>query len=212
MPAIIYKNSKGERIPSVTTVLGQWGIKTQPLTHWAYKRGEQGIPLYEKEEADVGTLAHAMIDHEVKGKELNLAEYPIKIIDQAKVCFENFQDWKKRHAFKPIQTEISLISEEYQYGGTVDLAAMIDGKLSIADFKTGKEVYEDHILQIVAYEKLWNENFPDNKINGGFHVLRLGKEIAMFSYNVYQEFPYAWEGFLHLRALYDIAKEIKKLK
>jgi hypothetical protein len=66
MPAIIYKNKDGQRIPSVTTVLNQWGIKTQPLIYWAYKKGEEGKPLYEKEEAEVGTLAHMMLEYYIK--------------------------------------------------------------------------------------------------------------------------------------------------
>lgn len=176
MPAIIYKNKAGERVPSVTAIIGQWGIKTEPLKYWAYKRGEKGIPLHQKEEADVGTLAHLMIDSEVKGRQLNLAEYPMNILEQAKKCYENFQEWKKRHDYKPIETEISLISEEHQFGGTIDCIGMIDGKLSIMDLKTGKEVYEDHVIQIKAYERLWCENFPDHPIVGGYHIIRTGKE------------------------------------
>lgn len=168
--------------------------------------------MYEKEEADVGTLSHLMIDCEVKGKALNLEEFPINIVEQAKTCFENFQTWKKRHDFNPVETEISLISEKYQFGGTIDCIAQIDDKLSIADWKTGKDVYEDHIIQIIAYKVLWDENFPDHPITGGSHVIRTGKEMAMFSYNWYGDFPKAWDVFMHLRELYDLAKEIKKLK
>ncbi len=212
MPAIIYRNKNGERVPSVTGILKQWGIKTQPLIYWAYNRGEQGIPLYEKEEADVGTLAHKMIDCDVKGKPLDLEGFSIEVIEQAKKCFENYLRWKKQHDYKPIRTEISLVSEEYQYGGTIDCVAMINGKLCIDDKKTGKDVYEDHIIQIVAYEHLWNENFPDHPIEGGYHIIRTGKEIASFDHRWYGEFPGAWETFLHLRALYDLHKQIKKLK
>ena len=212
MPAIIYKNEEQQRVPSVTAIINQWGIKTEPLKWWAWKKGGKGLSLYEKEEADVGTLAHLMIDSDVKKKELDLSQFPIKIVEQAKICYQNFQEWKNRHNYNPIETEISLISEKHQYGGTIDCIAMIDGALSIIDFKTGKEVYEDHIIQIVAYAELWIENFPDNPLTGGYHIIRTGKEIAMFSHNWYGEFPYAWEVFLALRRLYDLAKEIKKLK
>ena len=211
MPAIIYKNKEGKRIPSVSNVLSQWGIKTQPLLYWAYKRGEQGIPLYEKEEADVGTLAHLMIEYHLKGKKLDTSEFPIEHVEQANQCFDNFLRWKDQHKFEPVQMELSLISEKYQYGGTIDCVAMIDGALSILDEKTGKEIYESNIIQLGAYEQLWNENFPDHPIRG-FHILRVGKEMAMFAHNFYDNFPKAWETFEHLRALYDLHKEIKKLK
>ena len=212
MPAIIYKNSLGERVPSVTTVLNQWGIKTQPLVYWAWKQGERGVSLYEKPEADVGTIAHMMIDADVKGKEADFSRFPEELIEQARTCYKSFEQWQKRHQFQPIETEISLISEQHQYGGTIDCIARIDGELSIVDWKTGKDVYEDYIIQIVSYEKLWNENFPDHPITGGYHLIRTGKEIVSFDYRWYQEFPHAWEVFLKLRELYDLAKIIKKLK
>lgn len=212
MPAIIYKNSLGQRVPSVTTVLAQWGIKTEPLKYWAWKQGEAGIPLNQKPEADVGTIAHMMIDADVKGKEADFTKYSPSLIEQARTCFNNFIEWRDSHSFKPIQTEISLVSELYQFGGTIDCIAQIDGKLSICDWKTGKEIYEDYIIQIVSYAQLWIENFPDHQLSGGYHLIRTGKEIAMFAHNWYGEFPHAWEVFLKLRDLYDLAKEIKKLK
>lgn len=212
MPAIIYKNKNGERIPSVTTVLNQWGIKTQALLVWAWKRGEAGVDLREKEEANVGTLAHLRIDAEIKGKDIDLSQYPPNIVSQSDVCIDNWGRWKKAHKFQPIGSEISLVSEEHQYGGTIDIIGLIDGLLSILDIKTGKEIYEDHILQIVSYSKLWEKSFPEHPLKGKYHIIRLGKEIAMFSYNYYGEFPHAWEAFLMLRRLYDIHKEIKKLK
>lgn len=212
MPAITYKNKAGERVPSVTSVISQWGNNKQALLAWAWKQGEKGIPLYEKPEADIGSLAHLMIDSDVKGKTLDLGQFPIGIVEPAKTAYDNFCHWKAAHDFKPVQTEISLISEQYQFGGTIDCIAMLDGKLSILDLKTGKEVYEDHPVQIAAYAILWMENFPDHSLDGGFHIIRTGKEMAMFAHTYYANFPGAWEAFLHLRALYDLAKEIKKLK
>lgn len=212
MPVIVYKTEDGKRVPSVTTVLSQWGIKTRPLMYWAYKRGEQGIPLHESEEADVGTLAHMRIEAEIKNKEIDLTTYDDNLIKQSDVCIENWETWKQSHNFQPVESEISLVSEEHRFGGTIDIMALINGKLSIADIKTGKEVYEDHIIQIVAYSKLWEENFPQHPIDGGYHIIRLGKEIPMFSYNYYGRFPEAWEVFLHLKELHELHKEIKKLK
>ena len=211
MPAIVYKNKDGDRVPSVTTILNQWGANKQPLMKWAWKQGEAGVSLHEKTDADIGTLAHLLIEAEIKGTKINLDDFPMDIIQPAKQCYNNFIEWKSRNKLKPIETEISLVSEKYKFGGTIDCVAIISHALSIADWKSGKEVYEDNIVQLAAYEQLWNENFPDTKIKG-FHIIRTGKEIAMFSHNYYAEFPKAFDAFLHLRNLYDLHKEIKKLK
>lgn len=90
--------------------------------------------------------------------------------------------------------------------------AVVDGKRAIIDWKTGKDIYEDNIVQVETYRRLWDEAYPDIQINGGFHILRTGKESPMFSHNWYGEFPRAWEAFLHLRELYEIAKDIKRIK
>jgi hypothetical protein len=212
MPAIRYKNANNERVPSVTTVLGQWGIKTRPLIHWAYKQGEKGVDLYAKEEAQVGSCVHEMIDCDIKAKKFDSSGYTSKFIEQSTLPFENYKTWKKRVNFNPVETEISLISEKYQFGGTIDCIAVIDEKLCLVDWKTGKDVYEDHIIQCESYRRLWNENFPSHRINGGFHILRTGKEIPMFNHAWYGDFPGAWRVFMILRELHDLSKEIKRLK
>lgn len=212
MPAVIYRNKEGKRVPSVTTVLNQWGANKQALINWAWKQGDSGVSLYEKPEAETGTITHLMIDSDVKGQKLDLGQFPMERVKEAQKCYDNFLEWKRVHKFQPIKTEVSLISEKHQYGGTLDCVALIDDRLSITDWKTGKDVYEDHIIQLEAYAMLWKENFPDSPLSGGFHIIRTGKEIASFVHHWYGEFPNAWKVFEHLRELYDLQKLIKKLK
>lgn len=144
----------------------------------------------------------------------DFSAFPISHIEQALQCFDNFLKWAKQKNLKVMGSEISLVSEKHQFGGTLDSVPTIDGKLSLVDVKTGKAIYGSHILQQVAYEALWNENFPDNPITGGYNIIRTGKEIAMFSHSWYASgsFPMAWTAFLNCRELYEIAKELKKLK
>jgi hypothetical protein len=212
MPAIIYKNAKGERVPSFSTIKSQWGIAQNQLIHWAYNQGVAGVDLYEQKEANVGTCAHEMVDCDAKGKDFDATKYPADILEQAQVCYDNWIRWKQMVAFQAIESEISLVSEKYQYGGTIDSVALINDEVCLLDLKTGKDVYPDAIVQLMAYRHLWNENFPDIPLVGGFHVIRTGKEMAMFQHNWYDNFPQAWEAFEHLRRLYDLHKEIKKLK
>ena len=211
MPAIVYKNKDGKRLPSVTTILGQWGISKGALIGWAYKKGVAGEELYGMEEAQAGTCAHDMIECDIKGKKFDPSQYPVKILEDAQGAFQSYLKWKKTSAFKPIETEVSLVSEKHQVGGTLDCVGTVLDELTIVDWKTSKDVYEDYILQCAAYVELWNESYPDHPVKG-FHILRVGKEIAMFAHHAYEKFPGAFEAFLHLRALYDLHKTIKKLK
>jgi len=212
MPAIIYKNKEGNRVPSVTTILAKWGANKNSLMYWAWREGKEGRELYEKKAADIGTLAHLMIEDDIKGtNEVKLEKFPVDIVEPAKQAFENFLTWKKQTDFKPIETEVSLVSEAHQFGGTIDCVATVSGKLTIVDWKTGADIYEDNIVQLAAYEKLWEENFPTNQTDG-FHILRTGKEMAMFAHQYYKDFSLAFDAFLNLRELYELEKKIKKLK
>lgn len=212
MPLIIYKNKDGKRVPSWSTIGSQWGEGARGLQWWYWQKGKDGVEFNDMPEAEVGSIAHQMIDCEVKGKELDLGQFPVDLVKQAKQCYENWKEWKSRNKFKAIETELSLISEKHQFGGTLDCIAMINDELSILDVKTGKDIYASQVVQITAYAHLWHENFPEHPLTGGYNIIRTGKEMVSFVHYYYQEFPKAWDVFLHLRELYDLAKEIKKLK
>jgi len=191
VPIIKYKNKDGERVPSVTTVLGQWGEGAKGLQYWYWKKGQDGIDFNEMPEAQVGTVAHEMCDADAKGKKFDASVYPIEYVEQAQKCFENWLEWKKAYKPKIIETEVSLISEKHQFGGTIDCVFQANDKLCILDLKTGKEVYASQVVQIESYKVLWNENFPDHPITGGSHIIRTGKEMASFVHYHYGDFPQA---------------------
>jgi len=211
MPIITYKNKDGERVPSVTTILSQWGDGARGLQYWYWNKGKEGLDFNEMPEANIGTIAHMMVDYDVKGKDLDLNQFPMDYVVQAKKCFKNWQEWKSAYKPEILQTEISLISEKYQFGGTIDCICVINNKLCVLDLKTGKDIYPSQAAQIMAYKQMWDENFLDHQIDGGAHLIRTGKELASFAHYYYQDFPPAWEAFLHARELYSLAKEVKKL-
>ena len=68
MPLISYKNKAGEKVPSVSTVLSQWGEGAGGLQYWYWKKGKDGLDFKEMPEAEVGTLAHLMLEYYIKRK------------------------------------------------------------------------------------------------------------------------------------------------
>jgi len=92
-----------------------------------------------------------------------------------------FEDWWNQCSITPLQSEIFLYSDEYGYAGTTDLIAevVIDEPLlkrvapkyrstklvscmgqevtAVVDFKSGKGVYPDMLLQLAAYIEAWDE-------------------------------------------------------
>ena len=84
---------------------------------------------------------------------------------------------------------------------------MINGELVLADYKTGfvgKEAY----IQTCAYRELLIENgySPATKII----ILGIPRtEDEKFQEVTYTNFDTGWEMFKHLRACYDLLKQIK---
>lgn len=210
MPTIQYKNSKGEKLPGVTTVLSSWGGNKGALIYWAWNLGMEGKD-YRKvrdEAADIGTLAHAMVEADMHGKVFDTSKYPPEIVDKAENSFLAFLEWKRLVDYQVVATEINLIDEELGFGGCPD-HVLIKGRLAMADLKTSKAVYGEYWAQVAAYAHLWSLNYPDQPIEGGYYILQINKEDGGFSYHHKPNVDKYFDFFKNLLAAYKIAKELK---
>jgi hypothetical protein len=189
------------------------GWNKQQLMSWANREGLDGRYHYDtsKKAADIGTIGHAMVEANLKGKRWQdivegLSGVTDEMVATAEKAFGAWEEWTSLVSFKLLESEIALISEEHQFGGTIDLA-VVQKKRSILDIKTSKGVYADHKIQLAAYGRLWDENYPDKPIEA-YYLLRLGKDQGEFAYYYWPELDDAWEAFKHLRALHDLKNKI----
>jgi len=210
-----YKNKAGKRVPGVTTIIGRFK-DSGGLLYWACEQGkaiERGeiSNLYDKRDAagDAGTLAHALVEAHING--FPLPPTPDSDIGkQAQQGFQNFLNWFSMSNLKVAFTEIEAVSEEYQFGGCNDLILETEKGLAIGDIKTSNAIYPDYLIQISAYNQLWNEHNPTKPLTGGFHLLRFSKEHADFTHHYWSELDDAFEQFKLFRKAYDIDKLLKK--
>lgn len=213
MAARIYKNSQGLRVPGVTTVIsGNLGWNKQALMHWANQQGLDGKNHRDVSQAaaDIGTIAHAMVEADLKGTRwqeivTGLENVSSEQIGKAENAFTAWLEWKELVNFELLQSEQSLVSDKYNYGGTIDVA-VVKKTTSIVDLKTSNDVYADHRIQIAAYGRLWDENFPDQPIQA-YYLLRLGKD-GSFAYHYWPELDNAWEAFRSLLSLHTLKKVV----
>jgi hypothetical protein len=216
MPTIPYKLADGTRTSGITTLQGQqlaWGKGA--LMYWANQQGLAGRTLNEaRDTATVpGTLAHYMIECFLYEKDPVLTTYNQEDIDKAKTAFENFKTWTQQFKFKPLHIEPHLVSEVYRIGGTPDVIAQVKGKRSIVDWKTGR-IYSSVFLQLAFYKVAWEEEHPDEPIEGGFHVLRIPKneDVPSFHHSYWGAIPdIAIESVKSCLQLREAEKELKKL-
>lgn len=206
-----YYTADGARVPSVTTVLSRFK-DSGGLIHWAWTEGVEGRDYRDSRDAagNTGTLAHAMVEASIQGLPLPTGTgYTAEQVSQATSAFGAYEAWARSSKLEITHTEILMQSEKYRFGGTPDAIGMLDGKRCLLDWKTGS-VYMDALLQVAAYRMLWEENHPEEPIDGGFHVIRFGKDTGDFTHRYFTELDDAWQMFLHLRAAYDFDKRLKK--
>lgn len=211
MARIIYKNANGESLPGVTTVIsGNLGWSQNALMWWAWDQGTKGLNFRDTSQkaCDIGSCAHAMVEHDLHGKVFDTAQYPKDVIEKAENAFMAWLDWCKLVDFKLVAAEISLIDEDMGYGGTLD-QVLIKGKLALSDIKTSKAIYPDHWIQLSAYKNLWEKNYPDKPLLSGYYILQINKEDGSFSYHHKIDLSHHWEAFQHLLALNKLKKILK---
>lgn len=223
------------RVPSVTTITSRFK-DGGPLQWWANSIGlgehdacshqqpcvtcgrRPGLRLREAMQAagDVGSFAHALIDQKVKGTTVDedlFAHLTTEQLSQAEDCMDAFASWWNSNHVDVIETELSLVSEEYRFGGTFDCLARVgdDKTLTLIDWKTSRGIYGDYLAQLGGYVILVEEH--------GFgeveqvDILRVAKETAAFHHHRFprRTFKPAIDYFLHARTLYDVAKDVEKL-
>jgi hypothetical protein len=209
----VYKNMAGKRVPGVTTITG---VMDKPaLVKWANELGLQGINLtYVDELATVGTLSHYLIQCHLEKREPDLGDYTPNQISLAENGLVKFLYWQEDVGYEPIWCEKPLVSEKYQYGGTIDgygVCRKRNGSPILLDIKTAKAIYDDHFTQVAGgYGLLLKEhNYPYEKTV----IVRVGRNADEGERP--EEKPCTCpalheERFLVCRTLYEINRQIRQ--
>ena len=105
--------------------------------------------------ASAGTLAHAMIEANVNGETMPTVEgVDPAVVEAAQRAFGRFLGWYVRTDPTIMATEQALVDEERGFGGTFDAIATLGGAVVLLDWKTGKDVYDEVVIQLGAYDHL----------------------------------------------------------
>lgn len=208
MPARIYRLEDGTRVPGTTTIIGRFK-PSEGLLYWAWNEGIEGRDFRESrdKEATVGTVAHAAVEAEVNGNIFFWPDLEPDLKKKAEKAVENWRTWRERVNFKPLHTEISLISEKHRYGGTMDIVE-VEGEIAIGDYKNAGRIYSDNLIQLAAYGMLYEE--VHGQPIGSYHLMRFSKERGDWSHFHFEELDDARELFLLYRKAYDLDKSLKK--
>jgi hypothetical protein len=207
-----YPLKDGTDVPGASTI-AKIGEDSSGLIHWAWKLGMDGQDYRKVRDkaADIGTVAHFMIECFLHNHEPDLSEFSPADVEKATIAYNNFRRWWDSEGFTVIEPEVQLVSEEFLFGGTIDAPARDrDGKIVLLDWKTSKAIVPAHKIQLAGYEQLWNENRPDMKVQRR-GIVRIGKESPDdFEVSWIFSAEPLWENFKARLALHYANLRLKK--
>ena len=195
-----YVNAAGQPIPGTHDPISRYMDQTA-LKIWAHKQGLAGLPLYQRAAIDIGSTVHGMAELDLRGRpdrEIEAyAHEALTVPDQLRKAFTSFQafrNWREQCHVRAIAQEVTLVSEAFQYGGTPDTIAIIDGGLGLIDFKTSPKPYPDHLVALAAHGRLWDENNADQPLSS-YHLICLPKDGSAFKHHAYADLSQQWQLF-----------------
>ena len=158
-----------------------------------------------KEALESGKIAHTACESWIQQRIAGVKQ-PIlaPITDEgASKAFEQFKAWEEAHTVQWLYSEIKLCSAIHSLAGTVDFIAMIDGVLTIGDFKTSNQISQNVCLQTASYQILVEENLEEGEAPKQRCVIRIPKNGDGFEYQVIQtDINFDKEIFLALRQVH----------
>lgn len=222
----------GAWVPGVTTLIGK-GLPKPALPYWSAKMvaewvadnpdltedlkrmGGRGpavaflkeLPWQKRDEAAIrGTDVHALAERLVHGEEVAVPEHLAAHV-------QGYVDWLDATSVEPLLTERPCASRQWQYAGTFDLIARIDGVTWMCDVKTSSGVYGSMALQLAAYANAEfyldaddaEQPMPPIDRYGVLHVTEYGTTLHYLPAEYNEQ---AWKDFLHVQFVGRRAKEI----
>ena len=165
---------EGVKIPSVTRIVDACFPKH--LVDWALNVGEEEYHRIIDEALDIGNYTHEWIEDYINR---------ITFYRKANPSIIAFLKWETK--FKPewIDSERKIYCDKYQYAGTVDAVAKINGRVCVIDFKTSKKIYKPYHLQVTAYAQAIKRIDGLRRWPLGI-ILRLDKETGEYQQKVFE--------------------------
>lgn len=217
----------GERVPSVTTILGHvspkvglrywyaeqtalWAVDHPWGPEWdrddwidrAKKAASRSTGLAADRGKSIHQHAHDLLSGRVEGVPAEL----VASVEQVARFLERFE-------VDEIASERPVASTTMHYAGTFDLLAKIGESIWLLDYKTGKGVWPDQVLQLVGYascdllqvDEETDVEMPHVDRLGFVHVRDDGADVLPI-YDPNNALPGYWQ---RARDLADLAEQTK---
>ena len=157
----VYVAPNGERYPSVTTVLADYG--KEGILEWRKRVGEEAANAISRKATTRGTGVHKALELYLNNEDVSQLE----MMPNVKSLFVRMKAELDGKVNNIHCLEDKLFSHDLKLAGTVDCIAEYKGVLSVIDFKTSirlkkKENIGSYFMQGAAYAHMFNEMTGNN--------------------------------------------------
>lgn len=210
----------------------EWLLKEDRLNRFATERFRddmiKGMQIAHTDIRDdagqVGTIAHNAAERYINDwiasgqKPKDMVSYAIENPDpRAVASMHAMEAFFDKHDIIPIASEI-LVGDVRYSAGTLDFLAVMDGQLTLIDFKTSNAVDQTSYSAQVAAYKYFFEGMTGLTIKQ-CKILHLSKDYDKFTVYKINALPKAWKAFKQICGTYDwiyggkekIIKDIKRI-
>ena len=106
--------------------------------------------------SEIGSQVHALIEWNLRHERGEKQDAAPVLRDKALYAFSLWETWRQSVTLVPLAIEQWVWSHQYRYAGTMDLLAQIllpeiGSVVAVLDWKSGKAIYDEAILQNAAY-------------------------------------------------------------
>lgn len=149
----------GMEIPSVTTIM-------EPLSRREYTGISDAVLM---NAADRGTAVHNSIE--------NWLKFGMDDIDpDYQGYLEGFYEFWDVCAPELVGSEVRIYHKLYRYAGTIDMVAVINGELTIVDYKTTSKLIDKNVrVQLEAYSQALKSHGIEVEKKIALHLCRDGR-------------------------------------
>ena len=227
---VYIRRDNGEWLKSVT---GATGMLDKPLLiPWACKEMEKSLLATYQEKnqltnkdiafaksawrvrrdkaGEKGTIIHDLDHKYINFKLVLTTKMPAMPKDvEIKNAYMAFREWEDKNKVKFIATEQLVYSRKYNFVGTLDCIANVNGEHCLVDFKSGNGIYDEAIYQVSGYG-IANEEETGKKFERNW-IVRFGKESAEFATKSFKTDPRLIKGFLSCLFLKNMQADVKAL-
>jgi hypothetical protein len=199
-PASHQRRVNGKQIPSVSSVSGMID-KSSQLLIWSERLARKFLQMFLGKELTEEVIEKAVTQHrlvkEEKGESgidvhdlcerfakavMNNTEKPVidETISQPVINGYNaFLKWYNENDVQFIESERDVYSKDRNYVGTFDVLMVVNGIITLGDFKTGSNVYPEYFIQLSGYKQAYDEENTGVKIEH-LMVLHFNKDTGDF--------------------------------